>query len=107
MYNPYSFSDFIKRIKDLEYDKILIRAIGEHNSVKKKSYSTPGAIEARKRGSENYITELGQFIYWLRTGTKPAGVSYSNFLLYKEVAKALVEKGQFKQNALENFDNNH
>jgi len=103
-YQPYDFNRFIETVKDMNYPEIIRHAELEANRIESRSYGVKGAIRARKLGSMDYVNRIGAFLFWLRSGIRPASASDDDFQLYRVVAEQLVAKGQFKPTILETFD---
>lgn len=92
----YDFNDFLRRMSSLDYHDILIKAEQEGTNVEKGSSKVKGAVERRKMGSLEYAQKIKEFLFFMRYGQKPAGVSDEDFQKYYDVVKHLVDKGQFK-----------
>ena len=89
----------------MSYPEILRYAEQEANRVENRSYNVKGAIRQRNLGSMDYVNRIGEFLFWMRCGKRPAGASEDDFQLYRIVAEKLVTKGQFKPTVLEEFNN--
>ena len=102
-YKPYSLKRFLTEIEDLDYSEMITQAEAQVRWVESISYGRPGAVEARKQGSPEYAERIKSFLFWLRFGTRPAGIDNEEFALYRPVADALVEKGQLNPEILDLF----
>ena len=101
----YDFSDFLRRMSALDHHEILIKANQEATNVEKGSFNVKGSVERRKMGSIEYAQKIKEFLFFMRYGQKPSGVSVEDFQKYYHVVKPLVDKGQFKSSILTLFSN--
>lgn len=101
--SAYDFNDFLHRMSALDYHDILIKADQEAANIEKGSFKAKGAVERRNMGSLEYAQKIKEFLYFMRYGQKPAGVSAEDFQKYYHVVKPLVDKGQFKSSILTMF----
>ncbi len=92
----FDFTAFIDTIKDLPMwemlqasDRALLKA--ENQSRRHKEAAT-------------FAEEVGDFIFFLKTGTKPLSVSEFNWPLYRTPIANLVQRGQMKRSALSPFE---
>jgi len=102
--SPYDFGDFIESVKDKDFLDIIEAADRACAAAERASYIVKGARNARAQGSTRYVASLKAFLFFMRTQSKPIGVSVYSFSLYKKVAENLVAKGQWLPAALELFD---
>jgi len=102
--SPYDFADFIEHVKDKDFVDILETAERDCAATERASYVVKGARKARELGSTPYVKSLKDFLWFMRTQSKPIGASAYDFQLYKKVAEKLVSKGQWAPGALKLFD---
>lgn len=102
--NEYSFDNFLERMSREDYPDILRIAQNEGANLEKYSSNVKGCVERRKRGSLGLSEKIGGFLFFIRNGIKPSGVSDEEFNKYKIVVQALVDKKQMKPEALKIFD---
>jgi hypothetical protein len=103
--NTYDFAVFIKAMVGKDYIDILRLAEQEAYEVERRSYNVRGAPRAREHGSVHYGHELGEFLFFLNSGMKPAGVSEQTFASYRPVIEVLVERKQLLPSVLKFFTN--
>ena len=94
-YKPYDFRSFIEEVKDKDYPDIIAYADHEAYRVEQLSYGVRGAVRARELGSTAYLSKIGEFLFYMRSGKKPAGVDEFDFQSYRCVVEKLIEKRQF------------
>ncbi|MCX5634029.1 MAG: hypothetical protein NTW93_10215 [Phycisphaerae bacterium] len=99
----YDFYDFIHRMSELDYENILEQAVYEGSKVDRSLYKVKGCVERCKMGGAEYVRQIGGFVFFMRNGQKPAGVSDEDFQMYYPVVKSLVDKGQLKSDILTMF----
>jgi hypothetical protein len=99
----YDFQQFLDAMAGMDYYEILVKAEQECASAERKSYGVRGAPRQREMGSTVYARDVKRFLFFMRTGTKPDGVTEWDFAAYKPVCEALVEKGQFLPSILSYF----
>ena len=103
MAESYDFHDFLARMAKLDYHEILRQAEAECQRVEKVSYGVRGAPRQRKFGSVQYASRIKAFLFFMRHHHRPGSASDSEFRSYRDVVKALVQKGEFKPEALYAF----
>lgn len=99
----FDFNEFLDRMATLDYHEILMQANSECGSVERISYGVKGCVRHRADGSVRYAQRIKAFLWFMRTCTRPLSADESEFQRYRGVAKALVEKGQFKPEVLDLF----
>ncbi len=102
--SQYDFSDFIEHIKDKDLLDIIETADRACATTERASYIVKGARKARTQGSLCYVASLKEFLFFMRTQSKPMGVSAYHLSLYEKVAENLVAKGQWLPETLKLFD---
>ncbi|MDE2389079.1 MAG: hypothetical protein KGN35_08395 [Betaproteobacteria bacterium] len=90
----------------LDYHGILREADAEIGRIERLSYGVNGALRHREMGSMEYASRIKAFLFYMRHGTQPGSISDIEFFSYRQVVEALVQKGQFKVEALDNFTRN-
>jgi hypothetical protein len=99
----YDFDKFLKAMAGMEYYEILVKADQKCGTAERRSYGVRGAPKQRQMGSTHYAHQIKEFLYFMRYGSKPAGVAEWDFKAYKPVCEALVKSGQFKPTVLDQF----
>lgn len=99
----YNFKEFLDQMVDKDYPEIVIAAEQECTAAERRSYSVRGAPRAREMGSTRYAANLKAFIFFMRSGIRPASADDWEFAMYRPVCEALVQKKQFKPTILEMF----
>lgn len=102
---PYDITKFIERIKDMDYIQILAEAKEEVYRAESATSGVKGSIKKREAGALGYASEIKGLIFFLSTGTKPFGINDTIFYSFKPIVQNLVNKKQFKSEALEVFEN--
>ncbi|MBL7215465.1 MAG: hypothetical protein ISS71_07280 [Phycisphaerae bacterium] len=102
--NNYDFDYFLERMSHEDYIDILRKAENEGANLEKHSFGSKGCVDRRKAGSVELSRKIGEFLFFMRNGIKPASVNEEDFKKYKIVVQALVDKGQMKPEALKIFD---
>jgi len=84
-------------IQEAEREAIAVeRALSPGRGIK-------GIDKQYKYKATKYRELLGGFLFFLRYGTKPAGISDWDFQAFRPAIKKLVEKGQLKSAILSLF----
>ena len=99
----YDFHAFLKRMALLSYASILHEADSECGSVERTLYGVKGAPKRREDGGSAYVEKIKAFLFYMRHGTRPGSASEADLRAYKPVVQALVERGEFKPDALDTF----
>jgi hypothetical protein len=102
---PYDINKFIERIKDMDYVQILTEAQQEVYRAESGTSGVKGAVKKRESGALGYAADIKGLIFFLSSGIKPFGVSDYIFYSFKPIIQNLVNKKQFKPEALEVFKN--
>jgi hypothetical protein len=104
----YDFQAFLDRISDLNYFEMIREAEREASAID--AALSPGrgrkGIDKQYKGeAASYRNLQGGFLFFLRYGIKPGGVSDLDFLSFRPVIEKLVKKGQLKDTILSLFEN--
>ncbi|MBK3804458.1 hypothetical protein GAY33_36100 [Azospirillum brasilense] len=103
---PYDFREWLMAQQDLDYQGLIAAAESEVANVERGLYGVRGGPARREEGGQRYVADLKEFLYWLRHGTKPNGVSPGNWAAYREVCERLIEKQIMAPEALRPFEGN-
>lgn len=101
----YNFVDFIERVKDMDYQDIMNYGDREVARMESTSHLNPGAEDNINMEKIKYSEQIKAFIFFMRQGIKPMGVSAYDFRLYRIVVEYLVAKEQMKPETIEIFLN--
>ena len=108
MISEYNSKEYLQTISDLNYFE-MIRELERESQAIDHALS-PG--RGRRGIEKQYINDairyrsiVGGFLFFLRYGIKPGGVSDSDFLTFRTVIEKLVKKGQLKDTILSLFEN--
>ena len=99
----YDIQKFIDRIGDMDYHEILSTTQHEVYQAERGTSGVKGAVKKRESGALEYAADLKGLIFFLSTGTRSFGVSKQTFYSFKSIVQNLVDKKQFKTEALEVF----
>ncbi|HET6459517.1 MAG TPA: hypothetical protein VFG29_01900 [Syntrophales bacterium] len=100
----YDFAEFVERIKDLPYREMLRTTQQTLVQAENQSHGSKGAIRARQRGSLAFADAVGEFLFFLRVGSKPANVGELYWPLYRKPVENLVRKGEMLPSVLSLFE---
>jgi hypothetical protein len=108
MFRPISedflFSEFLNKMRLLEYRGMLHDAQLEARRVFGLSHVVHGAPQARRRGSTDYHEKIGQFLFFLGNRRRPSGLSNRDFKRYLPIAQKLISDGDWSEEVLCVFD---
>jgi len=82
---------FLAGVIEKNHFEIVIAAKKEH-------------VMSRQRRSSEFHHLISGFLFWLQTGSRPAGICWDHFLLFRPVCEALVRRGELEPRALEEFE---
>lgn len=104
--DDYSFSEFLKSIEDFNF----IEAFAKTSEEKRSAEYLARREFHKSKNQQNYQViryekQLGDLLFWFYGGTKPAGLSETEFQLIKPFCEKLIEKGNLKSSALNAFLN--
>ena len=94
---------FIDKVKDMDYHDIMNYGDREVARMESISFSKPGAVKDKNFERTKYSEQIKGFLLFMRSGTKPIGISEYDFKLYRIVVEYLVAKEQIKPEAIEIF----
>lgn len=100
---PYDVGQFINRVKEMGYLEILEVLQHEVYKAELGTSKVKGAVKKRKLGALEYAANLKALIFFLNSGIRPSGVSDHVFYSFKPIIQNLVDKKQFKHEALNIF----
>jgi len=103
----YDFQAFLNSISDLDYLEMIREAEREGMAVERAlspGRGIKGIDKQYKYKAIKYRDLLGGFLYLLKSGTKPAGVSDLDFPSFRPAIEKLIEKGQLKSAILSLFE---
>ncbi len=89
--------------RGLDLNEIIKEAREEIQQTESSSYGVRGAPETRAAGSGEYVRFLGSLVFYLQSGSTPAGISDDNFQLLHRLAQHLVDRGDLEPDVLELF----
>jgi len=107
MVQIYDFQRFLNRIGNLSLEEMIKETERVGDALQSRLYPGRGR---RGLGKEHefearmYMERLGRFLFFLRTGIKPAGISDGEFQSFHPVIEKLVNKGQLKPAILDLFE---
>ena len=103
----YDFRAFLGSISDLSYPEMILEAEREGTAVERAlspGRGIKGIDKQYKYKAMKYSELLGGFLFFLKSGIKPAGISDWDFQSFRPVIEKLVEKGQLKSTILSLFE---
>ena len=100
---PYNICQFLPRIAGLSLAAMQLAAEKECADVERTLYGVRGAPKRRDQGGVEYVTKLKELLFFLQSRTRPGGASAGEFAMYKPLAVALVEGGEFPPEVLKLF----
>ena len=100
---PYDINRFIESVKDKDYYVILDEAQKAVYAAERGTSGVKGAVRKREAGALGYAADLKGLIFFLGNGVKPAGVNDYVFQSFKPIVQSLVDRKQFKPEALDVF----
>jgi hypothetical protein len=100
-YDPYDFRAWLALQIGKDYAEIL--KAGEHATydAERRSFGVIDAQAKRERGSIEFVGRITKFLFLLRHGTKPSGVTDGDWHAYRAVVQSLVESGEMKSKVLD------
>lgn len=106
MSQPYDFGDFLIRMTGKSDAEIIKEAEAEAGTVERLSHKVAGAVRRRELGSAKYVRQIGELLWFMRTGTMPASIDECDWQHYRMLAEALVERELWTPQALQQFGTN-
>ena len=97
----YDFQRFLSSISDLGLPLMLKEASLEADSLEN---GIKWVDRQYKYKAEEYLRLLKGFVFFLREGIKPGGVSEEEFRSFRPAIEKIVDKGQFKPTILDLFE---
>ena len=106
MHQPYNFQEFLGNVGELDYSEMLQAFVREATAVEARLSPGRGRRGINKQYrwiAVEYLRLLKGFIFFLRSGMKPNGLSMEDFCYFRPVVEKLIEKGQLKSGILDLF----
>lgn len=100
----FKIQEFLDVVVDKSYQEILLLAEEEVSEAEARSSRVKGAVVARIQGSGQYADLLKKFLFFMRYGIKPDGISSDDYALFRPICERLVAKGRFKSSVLGLFN---
>ncbi len=99
------FDEFCSGLGGLSYVD-MIRAVEKADGEVQRASAgrRRGAPAARAAGADEFVARAGRLLFWLRHGVLPDGRTGKDLAIYRTLATRLVERGEFKPDALAPFD---
>jgi hypothetical protein len=102
MDSQFSFSKFVNDCIGLSYKESLAKAEQQVYWAESQTRGgRRGAPKARADGANDYAAELKSLLFYLRSGTKPGSGA---FQMYRPIVQSLVNSGELKLEALNDFN---
>ncbi len=101
---PYDFDAFLTRMVPLAYREMMAEAEEEVVRAERGTSGVRGAPAKRAAGATQYAARIKAFLWFMREHTKPGSASAEEFARYRRVVKALVDRGEFRPEALKVFE---
>ncbi len=83
--------------------EILQEADKECASVERTLSRVKNAPRNRDQGGVAYCSQIKEFLFFMRSGTRPGSVSPANFQAYKPVVQSLISRGELTVETLTLF----
>jgi len=97
MSQKYDFKSFIDSIEDMSYLEI-IAATDKHIEMLER-------LPKKERNiAYGYSRRVGRFLFFMRQGMRPTGVTQYELSLYKQVCERLIEKGEMNKGILSTLE---
>jgi hypothetical protein len=103
MNNQFDFPDFIERVVNMGHHEMIHAAEAEAYAAEMISSGIKASVKNSRAGSPQYVRRLKKFLFFLNYGRIPHRADAFDVSLYKKVAQALVDKGDFDKSALDIF----
>ena len=103
----YDFRAFLGSISDSDYLEMIKEAEREAMAVERglsPGKGVKGIDKQYEYSARKYVELLGGFLFLLRYGIKPDGVSDYDFPSFRPAIEKLVKKGQLKSTILSLFE---
>ena len=101
--STYDFQRLLQKMAKLSYVEVLQEAEKECASVERTLSKVKGAPRNREQGAEVHCSQIKEFLFFMRTGTRPGSVSSMNFQTYKPIVQSLISRGEFAVETLALF----
>ena len=100
-YDPYDFRAWLSLQIGKDHAEILKAGENAAYDAERRSFGVKDAVAKRERGSIEFVGRVTKFLFFLRHGTKPGGVSDGDWHAYRAVVQSLVESGEMKPEVLD------
>jgi hypothetical protein len=102
-----NIADFLDSVCDLDFVEIVRQGQAEAAEIDRELYPGRGR-RGLPKGMQDQAArlrrQLGNFLFFMQSGVRPADASSDEFALYRPLCERLVKKGQFKPSVLDLFD---
>ena len=108
MRQPYNVQDFLDSIADMSLQNMILTIVDRLDRIDGQLFPGRGRKGINKQHRElalYFKNDLTPLLFFLRTGIKPNDITQSRFESFKPLIEKLVEKGEFKLDILELFEN--
>lgn len=101
----YNYAETIARIEDMPYLEMMGEIQNEIGTAERNAYSgKPGCVRHREMGAPKYASMLKSLAFYLGQGVMPAGASADEIATYRRITEKLIERQEFKPEAIEIFN---
>jgi hypothetical protein len=99
----YDFGEFLRSLKDMGYQEIIQEAERQVRDIEAGLSGVRGVPRQRRLVAGRYAHRLKEFLFFMRSGTRPGGADDVTFQMYRPICERLVERGECKPSVLELF----
>ncbi len=99
--NPYDFKRFLKRMAGKDRNSIIAEASEIVEGIRDGAYGRPGAVRDRRLGAVEFAEKVGEFLFIVRTETRPAMATPEDLRKYRPVAERLVVRGEMRPSVVD------
>ena len=87
---------FLEAVRDKDYRDVLYLAEKEATEAERPSYQQKQEEELGKQAKTSYAKILKDFMFFMRYGVRPAGLTDSDFHLFRLVCEEVEKKANFR-----------